>query len=886
MRIIKLYIVILFLLMGSFAIAVNNVYEHDENHAFKFVYTLNHHNEYSVNDFFIREIARYNLSGLYNTSFTFHYSVHKRIQKVSPNTFNVFAQLVGEKCTGDIYYKDFDISDILMPEKADFNIIVIDSGNYFYSREFKEIEFDKSNTFSTEFSFETLKENKNYTLSIEDIIFYSDNNDREAFFKRIHTIDNYYASIDAIDYAIDKFTEIELTPNSIIETYLKIKELERIYNKISQAGFATELNLKKNDIAGFYEKLTKFKREITRYNSYFNILLSSIDFLKLDNNIANCAENYVNEVASYYLLSQQVSHSHSYYFYSLSEINYTLSFINRYFNGLEDIIVKSGYCYDTRKILTDIKNEVFIAYLNKASEFIDSEQYYLAKGLLLNAQSFFDATVNGSNPVELNILISKANYGIYDSYLHLIDRAIDVGNYKLAENYINKAQSFQQENSVSIISNRHIERISGKLVQLYISKGYRLLEEDEFKDAIYCFSEAHMICNEINQYNYDYEIKHGLIHARNGLYNNLITRAGLYLKSENISTAKTCMDNVNALLSKYPSKIIISREAEKISSEINYHTYKDLNAEGRILLESGNYTLAYQKFLKAFELEEVSDFDFDDDLPLLFQHAASPVLVDLCSLGEVKVKKNQLDEARKIYENCFSLQDEYGLIFEPNVQQSLTLLNNSIFNKHCENSVIEFNEIISAFNNSVDQGDFISAIEILDQTNNVFSKNYYCEFDRELVVEMRRKYTPASDYQKLARIARDALVSEDHQKFIETHQKMEELSSNYEVIRKYIEPMPLHYLFSAKKNLAFLESSINYYKSEDEIDMALKLLRVLEANNFSNKETKSIQQKLAYKMAKTDKANARSEDPKINVEKYTEGKSYYKHFKKTYIKNW
>ena len=590
------------MLIGGFAIAEDKVYKHNENYAFVFEYTPNHHNEYSVNDFFIREIARYNLSGLYNTSFTFHYSIHKSIQKISPNTFRVFAELVGKKRTGDIHYKDFDISDILMPEKADFNVIIIDNGNYFYSREFKEIEFDKDKTFSTEFSFETIDENINYTLVLENINFYSDNNDRETFFKRINTIDNYYASIDAIDYAIDKFTEIELTPNSIIETYLKLKELERIYNKISQAGFAIELNLGNNDIAGYYEKLAKFKKEIIRYNSYYNILLSSIDFLKLDNNLEKCAENYVNEVASYYLLSQEVAHSHSYYFYSLSKVDYTHSIINKYFSGLEEIIVKSGYCYDTRKILTGIINEVFIAYLNKASDFIDNEQYYMAKGLLLNAQSFFDATDNGSNPVELNILISKANYGIYDSYLHLIDRAIDVGNYKLAENYINKAQTFQQENSISIISNKHIERISGKLAQLYISKGYRLLAEEEFKDAIYCFNEAHTICHDINQYNYDYEIKHGLIHARNGLYNNLIAKAGVYLESEDISYAKICMDNVNALLSKYPSKIIISRKAEKISSMINYHTYQDLNAEGRILLESGNYSLAYHNFFKAIEI--------------------------------------------------------------------------------------------------------------------------------------------------------------------------------------------------------------------------------------------------------------------------------------------
>ncbi len=145
-------------------------------------------------------------------------------------------------------------------------------------------------------------------------------------------------------------------------------------------------------------------------------------------------------------------------------------------------------------------------------------------------------------------------------------------------------------------------------------------------------------------------------------------------------------------------------------------------------------------------------------------------------------------------------------------------------------------------------------------------------------------YSPAADYQNLARTAQEALNSNDHEKFIDTHQKMEELSSKYEVIRQRIEPLPLHYLFSVKKNLAMLETSIDYFKSEDEFDIAFKLIDVLQANNFSDKDTKSIQQKLANNMALADRLNPQVEDPKIKAEKYTEGKTYYKHFRKAYIK--
>ena len=43
---------------------------------------------------------------------------------------------------------------------------------------------------------------------------------------------------------------------------------------------------------------------------------------------------------------------------------------------------------------------------------------------------------------------------------------------------------------------------------------------------------------------------------------------------------------------------------------------------------------------------------------------------------------------------------------------------------------------------------------------------------------------------------------------------------------------------------------------------------------------------LAEQMAMYDKSINNDSDPKQNVEKYTEGHSWFKHFKKAYIKKW
>ncbi|MBC8486869.1 MAG: hypothetical protein H8D45_12615 [Bacteroidetes bacterium] len=631
MEIIKLNIIILLLLLGNFAFTSDKVYDHTENNSFVIKYTSVQSGEHSINNFFIKEIAKYNLSGLYNTSFTFHYSVHNSIHETSANTFTVNTELIGEKCTGDVYYKNFDISDILMPEKADFRVVVINGDNQIESLNFKEITLNDKNMFQVEFTFEAFEKNKDYTLKLENINFYSNKNDKEAFYKRINLIDDYYASAALMENALNRFAEIDFEAGSIIETYLKIQELERVYNKVASAEFSRVLNQQNNDNAGYYEKLAKLNKNINRYKSNYYILFNSINYLKLNKNPEKYASEYIDEITKYFVLSQEVIHSYSSYYYNMGKVNYNLSLVNQYRKGINQILLKTACCNDTREIISNLKNEIFKAYINKAGEFIINEQYYLAKGILINAWSFYGTSINKSFPVELNVLISQANYGIYNSYLHIIDKAIEVGNYELAENYIHEAGSFQKENSTSIISDKYIKRLSEKLANLYIIKGNQLNEEEEYKEALYCYEQAHTIYNNLDEYNYDYEIEQGKIQARNGLYNKLVIKAGENLDFKNISIIEKFMHEASALLEANSTQINPSAEVIEILPMINYYLYRNLIFKGEELLASGNYSQAYGKFLQAIELEKSSGFDKNVALlELLKQAAASlPKYIDL-----------------------------------------------------------------------------------------------------------------------------------------------------------------------------------------------------------------------------------------------------------------
>lgn len=857
----------------------------NESASYKFEYSSDKSQKLKINNFFIKELAKHNLTSLRNTNFVYHYTVTKAFNKIDPNTYSVDIGLVGEGFSGDVHYRNFDISDILQPDMADFTVVVVDKGNYYHAHDFASLKFAGEAGFKSSFVFETNYINREYDVLIDNLEFYSSESDKQLFFDRITYIDNYYAAISAMNKVLDGMKHINYRLSSITENFIKINEYERIYNKIASSDFVDHLNLETNDVAGYHKKLREFQIELENCQDRLCTVLSSMEYIELDKLIPEVAEIYVDEVSRFFVLSQNVTHSQQTYYYDLSTIKYSSSLIGDLQQGLLNILSKTKYCNDTDFVYDKLKVEIYNAYLRKARELIDVEQYHIAKGVLINAENFYFIAIGKRIPLELNIMLSKANYGIYNSYLHLIDRAIDIGNYELAENYIEKARNFQADNSSTIISNKYIRKVSEELVKLYINKGYEISQDEDFGEAIYCFEQAQRICHNIGQFNHDYVIKHGLIQARNGFYQSLIEQAKQEIEVGEEMKAKDHLDAAYEMALEFPTQITISEEFKSIQSDLNYQVYLKDISEGKKLLAMGNYTLAYKKLLHALELEEKSQFEIYQPLPEIFAQAATPYLVDLCGIAEVKVIKNELDEARMIYDRCFNLQSAYGLNYEPALQSSLALLNNNIFAKQCELANEDFESIIIAFNNQIESGDFVEAMETLKETETVSGQNYYCEFDHAKVAVLEAKYQPAADYQILAEEAQKALYENDRDRFVKLYEEMEQLSESYEVIRKRIEPMPLHYLFSVKKNLAFLERSINDYQSEEEFNTALKILQVLQANNYSGKDTRNLQEKLAQKLAYADNESAQYVDPKQEVEKYTKGDSWYKHFKKAYIKN-
>ena len=887
MRFIRQHILLLVIVFSLSGFATDSIFEISKNTAVTIGFNAFSTDGSSVNNYFIKEIARNNLSGLYKTAFTYNYSYHSSIEKSGDGVFKVIVTIEGKNCTGDVYYKGFDLSDILMPDLADFRVIVNANDEFFISSGFKELEFDKENVAYLDFTFDYPEGENTYSVQFENVYFYSRDNDKSEFNRRINLIDNYIASISLLQRAVNRFDSIDVqNTDNVLDTYIELNELDRIYQRMSECDFVNELNIRDNDPKRYFDILSKFERKLASHRSVYNQLLNSLHGIRLHENLANCATKYVDLVGHELEMSQEVTHTYSNLFYQIGLIEYENSEVTEFLLGMDDIYSKADM--DNMDLPSESFTELILQkYTEKAENYILNQKYYLAKGLLLNAQSLEKTGVTDYNTTaQLSMMISKANYGIYNSYLHITDRAIEIGNYDLAEQYLEKAKSFQANNSNSIISDASVNKMMEKLITLFIVKGEKMNEEEEYDKALFCFVKADEISNSINRFNFSYEIASGQHEAVNGLYNKRIADAGELLRQGSEGRAELYLSQANTLLQENPVSIRRTSDIVEVEKEINYHFYEKYISDGVASLSKGDYFEATEIFTKAEVLNARFRFESTGRVEAFVASSQIPNIQRQCELGKLYIDRKETEKAKAIYESCLQLQFKYNLVNNGEVQKSLTSLNNEIFSKGCAHSGVEFAKLLGHSERLIGSGDFMKAVELLKVSDNLYEDNPYCGLDVSHTRELLDIYAPAAKYQALALEAQNALKNGEHEKFIRIYEKMELLSADYEIVRSKIEPMPLHYLFSIKNNLAYLENTVNYYQANDNYDTALDLLRILENNDISSKNVRDIQVGLAEQMAMYDRSLNKASDPKQNVEKYTEGNSWFKYFKKAYIKNW
>ena len=208
-----------------------------------------------LNNFFIREIANYNYLELYKTGYNLRFEHALNIRELLNGNFEIGSSMVLKGIDGDVFYKDFNISKVLLPSTYSFDLSLFD----------KDLRLIKVLNFK-DLLVEKLDEKPIYLLGmslepgsvfkVTNLAFSYLETDKTRFVERIVEVNKFLGFLSLSENMLIKADTINPDdPETVLPNFLKIYDLERFSKISSGLSFSPGLEIPAKDSLAFSNNL-------------------------------------------------------------------------------------------------------------------------------------------------------------------------------------------------------------------------------------------------------------------------------------------------------------------------------------------------------------------------------------------------------------------------------------------------------------------------------------------------------------------------------------------------------------------------------------------------------------------------------------------------------
>lgn len=835
--------------------------------------TFTHHDEPSKKDintnYIIKTIAAGLDKDIENTSYKFYYTANTKIVRGNNTESYGYINFKGFVFTGDVKFRDFSLTEVLVPSRCDASVKIITKTKIIKSFDNQGIHVNETNSEAC-FSIPDSLIHNEIDVEIDVMKFYYDEAGKSVFDEKILAINNYYKSETLLSEAKEKLKKIDLNNIDHIPLYnIWIDEVDEIIDDLEEQNLAEKINLSHYDPIRFVHRLDSLRTKTNEINSKLKNDLSKIESIYYEKAVDFIKQFRFDEAEKY--LEKSLSFNTKYFPAHLMTAKMHLR------RDETDAAVKI-----TSKIFEEInldKSEKMM--FNELCEEIIQQNLKIAESLLLedndndalevlNKTKDFCKSIPGADcPSETDELIARAKYGIFKSYLHIAEKAMAIESYTFAESYLEKASEYQAANKESISSDAEITNLYGKLIYQSTEKGFAALAIPDFIAAQNYFDRAYRLCNKLEGFKCSQRLIDGINAANQGI--------AMEYNPENDTGQKSLSDNIKKTEE-------LQSTTQKLKKEVyDQGDYKRLIAEGQILAEEKQTTEAYNKFLEAKELEPGSNITPDPELDNYIQNVVKPALLKKIKKAEFIVWKNELDSAQEIYEEIIYDKKRFKLEEDKDIENALTGLQKDIIEKNCFNIEAEYNNGCLKALREIRRANFQLARIDLQKTKKLKDDNQDCIFRDNCTEKIENRYKSYFVYKKHFDMAKSNAREKNYSEAISNYKKAKEIFIKNQIDTLGISYPAIHDFIAGYHDMDFAIYGAKYCIENGEYENCLSLLKILWLGGISARETKNIQVELAEKLATLDKNKEVSAESKISEYINIED-NWFKYFRKTYLK--
>ena len=804
---------------------------------------------------------------------------------VAPDSLQRIAtvELYDATCSGDVFYKGFSLSDVLLPSYCllSFSIfadniqpILTRSQLYYYPVE----GYNKLASITVKDSGEWVAS----SLKVNDFTPGYDTAFPGRFFRRTGLIDKYYLTVPRIDSCLSRLRKFDLKNTDLIFVYdIHLREMEKFAEQLYALDLPGKLRLHVNDPAGFIDAFSLLSDTLIIARGEMNRHVEHLDRLYYEKGMSALGAGQYQPAGIYFRKSVLYNALYAPSQIQLARILYMRDSITQAADILMFVSKNTNPDPETYKELILNTDTIFKALVDKGNAFLYMQKFNEARDIFLFCSNFCNSiggyVCDGSHLRGL----AAAKFGIYQSFLSVAQRAIDNGKLELAEVYINEARQYQKANSNEIISDAEAGSMTMILLNSLIKRADTLNARKQYEKALQLLSRAEAIC-AANQSEAPARLNISIANAKSGHYLSLLYKANKHLGRQEISLAERTLEEAAKLEAENPEIIKHSTLADSVKVKIKIRRYQELIAAGNYLLKEQQYAQALTLFLEADTADGIPSNSRNSSLDSLIRICAFPAIEKMSAGIRSLLLLSGPDSAEYQLQKLINIRKQCRLFADDNISRLISELTLEVENARCARKRAVYDSNYSAAGMAINAKEYDLAGVYLNRAIRISESAPRCSIDASEAISDRRFYLLASGYQEILNQAMGMLSTGNYNEFVYLYRKAEDFGISG--LKSFgIVHTPLTDMLATTEKTALLMAAYKMYSAGGRPDESLICLKNLKRLRCDPELLNGMMKQTAIMAAIRDYQINPGLNPSKFVAFYTADAPWLNTFRKSYL---
>jgi hypothetical protein len=789
---------------------------------------------------------------------------------------------------GDHYFRGFDITDVLVPDKADIEFVLggrSDTSGYSVITG-ENLPVSLADSLFQEISI-PCPQSAQDSISVSSVFLFYDENGLDRFHERLSLINDYFAADALTDSLLAMAASIDLRHEEQYSLYfVYLAEITKAVEIIGRKNLVYELNLPSYDPKNFaakYRELFRQSKSLTMtYNEHIENAKRIYPAVTGDSVISVFLSGIERYIDWSMLVSERNGRIYSEYlddYYSVPAFGNDILMLKKLLGK-----ISPGANEDT--LVSKFFQEIRKGY-RTTSKILTEENHYAEALELMEHERRFSAfnpyTVKELNDDSVSVMAAS---GIYNSYLTVAESSIRYGRFDMAERYLIKAKDFRRMNFPSRLPDSLFRKVMLELVREQIARCDALAAAKEFRESLDCFRYLEAVHDSASIAVILPDLKRKKDQVYSGLVNELLVNAEKFRASGNSDSAMALFDMAGRTLQKMENATGLRVRIDSLMIPYDLLRYEDWLTRAGNHYQRKEFIPAYAALVNATALSQKYHYSKDTVFDSLRKMVFPRYMQQFIMMSERLIWQNRLREATVFIDSISRILSLIGYQDDPGLTRSIEKFRTRIREKECLN-IREAMEIYALrAQHHIEKKNYMYAKILLDSAMQAGAGAGRCPVPVDVIGDTLEKYRPAfvfqesmSDFNNLVSIGN---FDEAIRKYLETQsfysvKRIERFGlvcdSLYEVIHK-------------RSNLRLTLGTAEFFRKEKDYPVSFRYLKLYRLQGGQAKDVKDQQKLLGNELAGLDFIKNPDYDPMKMVTAYSGHDKWMASFDRAYVFQW